>query len=110
MKKTEKEKIVRSVQRTCKGPLSDQAAGMKEALIAGGDFSGAREADRIGRQGCGQDVNDLIVAHLDKPGQTLDVECPGCEREIAMTIPVFDDADREAYRAHRLGQLKPVEE
>lgn len=106
MTKAEKEKEVRSIRRTCMGPLDPEAAELKAQLLEAGDLEGARLANRVGRPGCGQDINDLIVAHLDEPGEELEEECPGCKRTVAFTVPVFDDDDRAEIRRRRLEPLK----
>jgi hypothetical protein len=66
---------VRAVKRTCKGPRVTDANGHPV-----GDL----------RQGCGADVNDLILGNpLD--GCEHAAECPNCGAPISWRAPRFED-------------------
>jgi hypothetical protein len=142
MKKAEKETIIRSVGRRCRGSHSGLGTALKrferekaaaEVAVARGNESqqaaveraqadiaaiteaaeglndptvaqvvvalldsGARDLavrlDKRAREGCGQDINDLILAHpLD--GLPKAEECPGCGRLVTWTPQDLDGAD-----------------
>lgn len=76
MTRKEKEAIIRSIRRTCRGPLSEEGKEKVSAAFAAGDARSARIEGRVHRPGCGFDINDLILSEpLD--GEEHSAECPG---------------------------------
>jgi len=102
--------VVRSVQRTCKGPKKEGAekeyAKMREVVgYAGGEDKGyaLQFMDSILREGCGYNFNDIIVKypfngedHSDLTaigGPDKSVACPKCGLKISFRSPYFNLSD-----------------
>ena len=78
--KAEKEAIIRSIKRRCRGPLSEEGKADLQAAFDAGNLDLARRMDREGRPGCGADTNDLILSEaLD--GKQHAGECFACGAE-----------------------------
>ena len=85
------EDAVRSIERRCRGPLAADRAKVVAALVREGRTADAQQADAAGRQGCGYDVNELILSEpLD--GKDHSAPCPNCGRTISWRAPRFDSA------------------
>lgn len=92
LRKKEKEEIIRSVSRRCRGPrLPGGDAAVSEAFAAG-DLKQAAMMDALHREPCGEDFNDLLLSFpLD--GEPKSAPCPGCGTVIEW-IPSNLDAVR----------------
>lgn len=89
MTREEQEALVRSLSRTCRGPLNADAAKARDALLAEGRMEEAAQADKAGRGGCGYDVNEIVCA-VEFDGQPRSATCPKCGVLINFTPPHFD--------------------
>ena len=79
---------IRSIVRTCRGPLSPESAKIKNALLADGRLEEAAAENEAGRPGCGFDINDIICAGpLD--GQSRVYVCPKCGNTGEYTPPLI---------------------
>lgn len=85
------EQVIRSVVRTCRGPLAEGAREKINALLAEGKPDEARVLDTAARTPCGYDFNEIILAH-PHDGQTRETPCPQCGAIIRWTAPVFKEA------------------
>jgi hypothetical protein len=82
------EQTVRAIRRTCKGPLRKGYRELINAALEKNDRVRASELDAEGREGCDQDVNDLIIkGGLD--GKEHDAACPRCKQKISWRAPRF---------------------
>lgn len=87
--RAEAERHIRLVGRRCRGPLEPDALDEVRRLLSEGRLETAVQVDRIGRRGCGYDVNDLICAGpLD--GQSRTVPCPTCGNTITYTSARYE--------------------
>lgn len=83
---------IRGIARVCRGPLSEDAATVKDALLADGRLEEAAEEDKAGRAGCGADFNDIVCAGpLD--GKLHPYECPKCGVTGEYRAPFYELAD-----------------
>jgi len=83
------EQVIRSISRTCRGPLAEGAREQINALLADGKPDEARGLDNSARTPCGYDFNEVILAH-PHDGQTRATPCPQCGVVIRWTAPIFD--------------------
>jgi hypothetical protein len=89
MQRSEAESIIRSIPRTCRGPITAARAAQRDALLTADDLEGAAAADRAGRPGCGADFNAIVIAGpLD--GQAHAYTCPTCGVSGTYTAPLFE--------------------
>lgn len=83
------EEQILAVPRTCLGPMR---AGYREQIngaFARSDEAEARRLSAEGREGCGSDINALILANpLD--GQEHTVNCRRCGQEITYRAPLVE--------------------
>lgn len=85
----EAEARIRSVTRTCRGPLPEEAQEKIGAALQAGDTEFARRLDRDNREGCGADFNDVVVeGPFD--GEVHEYECAECGVEGTYRAPQFD--------------------
>lgn len=91
--------LIRSIGRTCKGPIKKgKEAEYGELRRAAGNFGGGNTGydiglvDRLNRDFCGYDFNNVVVQH-PFDGQSHVVECPNCHQKINFTSPVFNLSD-----------------
>lgn len=83
--------LVRSIVRTCRGPLQPEAAELKAAALAAGELERARAADAK-RVSCGADFNEVILAGpLD--GSEQPYQCPQCGVSGTYRAPRFEADD-----------------
>jgi len=95
----EAEALIRSITRTCKGPIKPgKEAEYAELRRAAGSFGGAESGnsiallDQLNRDHCGADFNDEIVKYpLD--GQQRVAKCSKCGLEINFKSPRFNLVD-----------------
>lgn len=95
----EAEALIRSVMRTCKGPIKPgKEAEYAELRRAAGTFGDAGSGnsiallDSLNRDYCGADFNDEIVKYpLD--GKQRVTKCSKCGLEINFTSPRFNLSD-----------------
>ena len=86
----EQEAIVRSVGRTCRGPLSEEDREEVNRLLAEGDTVEAQKVDKAGRTDCGYDFNDTILSN-ELDGLEHEYECPDCGLTGIYIAPLFDE-------------------
>jgi hypothetical protein len=81
-------RIIRSIERRCRGPLAEGAQEIISKLLADGQLDEARALDAASRQGCGQDWNEVILQH-PFDGKAHETPCPKCGVLVRWTAPVF---------------------
>jgi hypothetical protein len=85
----QQERVVRSIERRCRGRLEPTARAAVNSALASGMTDLALQLDATGRTPCGYDVNDLILsAPLD--GQPHEAPCPQCGTTIRWIAPRFE--------------------
>jgi hypothetical protein len=89
MNRAQAELEVRSITRTCRGPLDPERSKVKNALLADGRLEEAAAEDAAGRPGCGYAVNDMICA-APFDGNARQATCPRCGQTINFTAPLYD--------------------
>lgn len=89
MTRAEAEEAVRAIPRRCRGPITPEAAQVRDALLADGNLEDARAEDNAGRPGCGADFNE-IVCSVPFDGARHEYTCPSCGVEGTFTAPIFD--------------------
>jgi hypothetical protein len=99
VKRDEAIALVRSVARTCKGPIKPgKEAEYAELRRAAGTFGGVDSGnsiallDSLNRDYCGADFNDEIVKY-PFDGQQRQAVCSECGQVINMTSPYFNLSD-----------------
>ena len=92
----EAEYLVRSVTRTCKGPVKrNKVAEYGELRRGAGNFGGGEKGydiglvDSLNRIPCGADFNDVICA-FPFDGAERRVRCPNCKQVISFRSPFFN--------------------
>jgi len=87
--KEERESAIAIAQRAATAQAD--AAGIVAAFRTQGHVQGATLANSMFRAGCGQDLNEVILAGpLD--GDEHLVPCPGCGREVSYRAPFIRTA------------------
>lgn len=91
--------VVRSIKRTCKGPIKkNKLAEYGELRRAAGNFGGGNTGydiglvDSLNREGCGYDFNNVVVSY-PFDGQEHIVNCPNCKQQISFRSPYFKLSD-----------------
>jgi hypothetical protein len=79
---------IRSVQRVCRGPLDPQHQRAAIQLIEEGRREEASAMDAAGRDHCGADFNDVVVAG-PWDGAMREYSCPSCEKTGKYAPPTF---------------------
>jgi len=85
------EKIVRAIERRCRGPLAEGAQETISKLLADGQLDEARALDAASRKVCGQDWNEIVLSH-PFDGKSHETPCPKCGTLVRWTAPVFQVA------------------
>ena len=89
MTRAEAETEVRSITRTCRGPLHPDKMKIKNALLEDGRLEEAAAEDAAGRPGCGADFNDVVCAG-PFDGKFHPATCPACGVDHSYTAPLYD--------------------
>lgn len=110
MNRAEAEAVIRSIERRCRGPLSDEHRDVVASLLAQGKTHEAQAYDNTHRgiptetprgtvyAPCNYNVNDLICAG---PIDGLDhtVQCPRCKVVISYRPAWFPELPEEERKA-----------
>lgn len=87
--------VIRSVTRTCKGPIKPgKEAEYAELRRGAGQFGEAIRGynialvDSLNRDYCGYDFNKVVEA-FPFDGKERSVKCPGCGMQISFRSPFF---------------------
>lgn len=92
MNRAEAEAEIRSIDRRCRGALTTDAVIDRYEALKAGNLEAARAIDAAGRQGCGADFNNIIVAGpLD--GELHAYECPACGLSGEYRAPLVELSD-----------------
>lgn len=93
--KDEAEKLIRAIERKCKGPIKvgkeAEYAELRRAAGAFGDAGSGNSIellDALNRDYCGADFNDVVVQY-PYDGKEHTVNCPNCKKEITFASPIF---------------------
>lgn len=87
--KKEAQQEILALGLTCRGPLNEQSARQKAALLANGKREEAAAVDREGRQGCGYNFGE-IVANGPLDGEEHPYTCPQCGVQGTYRAPRYD--------------------
>lgn len=81
--------LVRSIERRCRGRQKPGVAKVVKALLEEGRAEEAKTADQRGREPCGGDFNEIILANpLD--GALRYYTCPDCGATGTYRAPLIE--------------------